>query len=216
MGVNTYTSTAVSYFDQDGKTNLRNVLKLLHRARRKRPDLQPLKMIFMTGFGEGPLLATRIFRENRPQIIAVTFPPTMLVSENRYHTIPDEVAAYLRAMKVQIIMARLPFDGMGGTTMGDHEMRLIKNVLSKLGRSVPLCVQAVLQACDHGLVREGEEVIGITGDLAAVITASTTSSFLSENSPFYIREFICKASRRGEGTPDAGKQRRIMLSPPVD
>jgi hypothetical protein len=211
MAMSQYTSSAVSYFAQDGKANLRAVLKLLQRARRKRADLKAMKIVFMTGYGEGPLLAIRNFKDDHPKMIAVTFPPNTPTSDGRPHFIPEEVGAYLKAMKVDIISTRLPFDGMDGTTMGDHEMRLVKSVLSKLGRSVPLCVQAVLQACDHGLVEQGEEVIGVTGDLAAVITASTTASFLSPTSPFYIREFICKAGTRGNGIPDPGVPRKMLL-----
>jgi hypothetical protein len=166
----------------------------------------------MTGLGEGPLLATRIFKEDRPHIIAVTLPPYFRTSDGCIQGIAEEVSAYLRAMKVDIITSRLPFDGMGAGSF-DQEMNVIKSVLSRVGRSFPLCVQAVLQACDHGLIAEGEDVIGITGDTAAVITASTTANFLSPQSQFYVREFICKPRRRNEGAPEVGKTKILLPSP---
>ncbi len=39
----------------------------------------------------------------------------------------------------------------------------------------------------------GEKVIAVTGDSAAVITASTTNKFLSRDQGLVINEIICKA-----------------------
>jgi hypothetical protein len=204
MGVKTYTASVASYFEQDGKVNLKDVLRLLHRARRRRSDLRPLTIVFLTGFGEGPIFATRMFKNDRPKMIAVTFPPTTRLADGRFHKMSEEAEAYLRAMKVDVISARLPFDGIGGGAV-DHEMAAIKKVLGHFGRSMPLCVQAVLQACDMGLIQEGENVIAVTGDIAAVITASTTGNFLAETSTFCVREFICKPKQKNEGFPNTGK-----------
>ena len=196
MGVKTYRSSAIAYFNEEGRTNLRHVLRLVQRARCKRPELQELKVVFMTAFGEGPLLATKLFRNNKPRMIAVTFPPTVKLPDGKPYVLSDQVESYLKAMKVELVRARLPFDGFGGNTPADQQMILIKSVLSSFGRSMPMCVEAVLQACDAGLVEEGEDVIGITGDMAAIVTASTTSKYLSSQSVFSVREFICKSEKR--------------------
>ena len=213
MGVKTYRSSAIAYFHEEGRTNLRHVLRLVQRARCKRPELQNLKIVFMTAFGEGPLLATRLFKNNRPKMVAVTFPPTVKLPDGNPYVISEQVEAYLRAMKVDLVRARLPFDGFGGNTPADQQMLLIKSILRSFGRSMPMCVEAVLQACDAGLVEEGEDVIGITGDMAAVITASTTSKFLSSQSVFSVREFICKSEKQVQ-RPPAGAP--LALSPPQE
>ena len=214
MGVKGFTTSGITYFDVDGRSNLRQVLRLVQRARSKRADLTNLKVVFLTGFCEGPLLATRIFKENRPKMIAVTFPPTTKIGEKDY-VIAPEVLAYLRAMDVDIVSNRLPFDGFDGTTVVDQQMRLLKSTLGIFGRSMPLCVQAVLQACDVGLILEGETVIAITGDMAAIVNASTTVSFLAPNSAFSINEFICKPRRR-TATPTIVGPHPDKLLPPVD
>ena len=54
-------------------------------------------------------------------------------------------------------------------------MTLIKDVLSLFGGGFSLCVQAVLQACDMGVLKIGEKVVVITGDCAAIVTALTTA-----------------------------------------
>lgn len=219
MGINAYTQGVTRYFTQDGRANLRDVLRFVQRSLKKRADLRTMKLVFLTGFGEGPMLATRLLREFDPKIIAVTFPPTLKLKVGEDVMTPrisDEVAAFLKAMKVDIITARLPFDTMVGANMQESEMRTIIGTLSIFGRSVPLCVQAVLQACDFGYVAEGEDVIGITGDCAAIITATSTKNFLSPTSLFVVKEFICKSGSRNVGRPLTGakKQNAITLAAP--
>jgi hypothetical protein len=68
-------------------------------------------------------------------------------------------------------------------------------VLSLFGGGFAVCVQAVLQACDQGVIEQGEKVIAIAGDTAAVMTASTTRGFLSRESGFSINEILCKARK---------------------
>jgi uncharacterized cupredoxin-like copper-binding protein len=71
-------------------------------------------------------------------------------------------------------------------------MKLVVDLLSLLGGSFAQGVQAVLQACDHGLVEIGEKVIMVTGDSAALVTASTTAKFLTRDEGLSIHEIICK------------------------
>ncbi len=208
MAIKTYTSSAIAYFHQDGRENLKDVLRLVQRARCKRQEISALKVVFLTAFGEGPVLAIRAFKTNRPNIIAVTFPPSVKLPDGSPYTLSEQVLAYLRAMKVEVVSSRLPFDGFDGSTPVDSQMAMIKTILSRFGRSTPLCVQAVLQACDAGLIAEGEDVISVTGDMAAIVTASTTANFLVPNSPFSIREFICKPS---QPIPPSLEESRLAL-----
>lgn len=193
-------SRATHHFPTEGRENLKDVLKVVKRAMKRREELRSLKLVFFTGYGEGPVLATNILREYGPQMIAVTFPPTFEIKrengEKENPQITKEVSAYLAAMNVRIIRARLPFDLMEGAEAHTREMTTIKNSLSIVGGSFPLCVQAVLQACDFGFVSDGETVIGITGDCAAVIRVCPTKHFLSPQSQFFVKEFLCRAADR--------------------
>ena len=91
-------------------------------------------------------------------------------------------------------------------------MGLIRSALEVFGGSMPLAIQAVLQAADCGYVETGEQVIAITSDTAVLITASTTKQFLSNTCGMMVNEIICKprmftVSRRSRYLP----QRREIL-----
>lgn len=206
----TFKSRVTRYFYEDGRANLTDVLKFVHQSMKRRAELRDLKVVFLTAFGEGPVLAVRMLRELHPKMIAVTFPPTTLVStsDGRQVAAPkmsDEVAKFLRAMDVTLIQGRLPFDLVAGVDGHNSSVTLIQKLYEGFGRSFPLCIQAVLQACDAGAISEGEDVIAITGDCAALICAAPTSRFLQQGSCFMVREFICKPASRGVGFPATTK-----------
>ncbi len=212
MGLNQQGWRGTKYFDSEGRDNLKHVLKAVKQVLTRREELRNLKLIFFTAYGEGPMLATKILRVLNPKIIAVTFPPTFKVKRGEEWispTLTKEVDAFLQEKDVKIITTRLPFDPMEGAESHTREMDTIKSALAIFGESFPLCVQAVLQACDSGLVKEGEFVIGITGDSAAVIRTCCTQNFLSRGSQFFVREFICKPAIRELNRNPHGKSEAV-------
>ena len=52
-----------------------------------------------------------------------------------------------------------------------------------------LCVQAILMACDAGVVDEGEHVIALSADTTILARSAPTTRFLTD---FIVREIICK------------------------
>jgi hypothetical protein len=188
-------NTSISYFDREGRENLPQVLKIVRRAFNKRPDLRALKLIVFTATGDGPALAYAQLHEYEPQIIAVTFPPDFSVmrgTERIYPQISPKLHRFFDGVGVKIITGRRPFDAIEGVPAHNEQMQLIRDVLTLFGGSVSLCIQAVLSACDSGEIAIGEKVVGITGDLAAVITASTTKKFLAKEAGMVVNEILCK------------------------
>ena len=188
-------SSSIVYFDREGNEALGDVLKILKRTFRKREDLRSHKIVFFTAVGRGPAIAYSQLEEYDPKIIAVTFPPTFTVrhgDEQVCPQIPEKIARYFRGVGIRVITGRLPFDEIEGATTHNQEMTLITNVLSLFGGSFRHCVQAVLQACDAGAVEPGEDVISVTGDCAAVVTAAYTKNFLAKDGGLVIREILCK------------------------
>jgi hypothetical protein len=189
-----YLNTAISYFDEEGSNaNLTAVLKIVKRAMKKRADLQKHKLVFFTALGRGPALAYNMLED--PKIIAVTFPPSfqvMVDGKRITPEIPPKLRRFFDAVDIKVLRGRLPFDKIQGAESHNHEMELIKNVLSLFGGGFFQCVQAVLHACDCGEIAVGESVIGITGDCAAVITASNTERCFSVDAGLVISEIICK------------------------
>jgi uncharacterized protein len=194
MGVTRRNALSVVYFDHEGRDNLVHLIKVLKRLLRKRIELREKKFIFFTSFGEGPALAYNQFQEFDVKIIAVTFPRSFTVKingEDVHPAIQPKVKAFFDGVGIKVLSGRLPFDSIEETESG-RDTKLIKDVFTTISGSFPLCVQAVLQACDMGEVEPGEEVVGVTGDCAAIITASTTSSFLSADGGLAVNEILCK------------------------
>jgi hypothetical protein len=106
--------------------------------------------------------------------------------------VPAKAQAFFDGVGIPVITARLPFQKIEGAAAHNDQMDLMANMLSLFGGSFAQGVQAVLQACDHGLVDIGEKVIAVTGDSAAVITASTTGKFLTRDQGLAVHEIICK------------------------
>jgi hypothetical protein len=189
----------ISYFDSEGRTNLPEVIKVLRAYLKLTQNVDrahPLKIIFLTSQGEGPALAYKALFNFHVKIIAVTFPPGFRVrlrdDTSVSPEIPMQILAFFKQVGIEVVRGRLPFETIYGATAHNEAMSLIKNTLALFGRSVPLAVQCVLQACDFGLVDPGEQVLAATGDCALLVTASNTQSFLRDYSGLEINEIICK------------------------
>lgn len=224
---------SIYYFEQEGRQNLAHVLHIVRRSFLKREDIRSCKLVIFTGVGEGPALAYRRLREYDPKIIAVTFPPGFLLKGKTEDgktiefppRISEKLGRFFRGVGVKVLTGRLPFDGIDGAESIKQQTKLIKDVLSIFGAGFSLCVQAVLQACDMGEVSIGEKVVAITGDCAAVVTASTTARFLSTEDGLSINEILCKPknltlTRRQVKQPfkmsgELFQQKEVKLLPPV-
>jgi hypothetical protein len=201
-----HTSHSILYFEEEGRQNLPQVLRVVKRVFKKRDDLRKLRVVVFTAIGEGPALAYNLLQQYDPKIIAVTMPPDFSIQrgdERFYPRIPDKLRAFFAGVGVTVITGRLPFDFIEGLDSHNEQMMLVRQVLSLFGGAFAVCVQAVLQACDQGAIERGERVIAIAGDCAAVITASMTKEFLSRDSGLSIHEILCKARNLtiARGTP---------------
>ena len=188
-------SSSILYFDHEGRDNLLRVIKVLRRTFRNRPELRSGKVIFFTAFGEGPALAYNQLQDFDAKIIAVTFPPsfTVRLKDREVHPHLDpKVLAFFHGVGIKVLSGRLPLDPIKGADALNRETKLIKDVFTTISGSFPLCIQAVLQSCDMGEVSPGEVVIAVTGDCAAIVTASTTESFLSAEDGLVVNEILCK------------------------
>jgi hypothetical protein len=185
----------ITYFEREGRANLQDVIKALKKTLAARPELQSKKIVFFTAIGEGPALAYNHLIQFRPKIIAITFSPQFYFTHNdeKIHPkISDDLEAFFRGVGIPVITSRLPFDSITGLDAHNKQCELVREVLSMVGGGLALCVQAVLQACDHGLVEPGELVFGVSGDFAVLVSAAPTSKFLSKDGGLAVHEIICK------------------------
>src|SRR5882724_10796031 len=186
---------SIVYFENEGKANLREVLRSLQSNLRKRPEMRDYKIVFFTAIGEGPAKAYDMLARFDPKIIAVTFPPYFSVmrgEERIYPKISPKLVAFFNGVGIEVVSTRLPFEHMDGADAHNNEVDLIRKVLNLFGGGFSQLVQAVLQACDCGKIQNGERVIAVSGDCAAIITASNTKTFLQKDAGLVINEILCK------------------------
>jgi hypothetical protein len=216
------TSQSIIYFDREGRENLSQVLRVVKRVFKKRPEVRSHPLLVFTAIGEGAALAYNLLQEYDPKIIAITFSPDFYVmreGKKVFPQIPDKIKALFDGIGIKVIKSRLPFDEIEGMAAHNEQMKLLKSALTLFGGGFVQCVQAVLQACDHDVVPVGEKVISITGDSAAIITASTTKGFLTRESGLVINEILCKANNftiaRAQATKEEVQSPRLFDSEDV-
>ena len=192
------TNASIVYFESEGRQNLHEVVRVIRRALRKRPELRTLKMVIFTAEGQGPAIAYNMLREHRPKMIAVTFPLDFSVklpdSEDRYFPrISEEVRRFFKVYEIDVIVPPdLPFDCIEGLDGHNQQVDLIKKTIAMFGSGFSLCIQAILRACDVGALDEGELVIGMSGDIAGLFIASNTKHFLNKANGLQDVEILCK------------------------
>jgi hypothetical protein len=193
-------ASGICYFEREGRQNLPHVINVVKRAFKNRDDIRGCKIVIFTAVGEGPALAYNKLKIYSPKIIAVTFPWgfSATKTDEKGNTIEtpihlsDDLRRFFDGVGVTVLTARLPFEGFDGAETIKNQMKLIKDVLSLFGGGFSLCVQAVLQACDMGALSIGEKVVVMTGDCAALVTASSSAKFLSAKGGLSINEILCK------------------------
>jgi hypothetical protein len=207
---------SIFYFEREGRENWQHVLRLVKHAFRRRSEIRTCKVVIFTAIGEGPALAYNILQEWDPKIVAVTFPPDFVVVRDGQNVSPrifPKAKAFFDGVGIPVVTSRLPFQKIEGAEIHNQQMKLIADVLTLFGGSFSLGIQAVLQACDHGLIEIGEKVIAVTGDSAAIITASTTSKFLTREEGLVVNEILCKPRNLtiARGAPEVAAEQSKSL-----
>ena len=186
----------ITYFDHEGSENLAVVLRVIKKTLQRRPELRSCKLVFLTAEGRGPALAYNLLAEYEQKIIAVTFSPSFCIRrEGRliHPQISPKAKKFFQGVGIPVLTSRLPFSPIGGIDSSlSASLKVINNVFAVFGGSVPLAVQAILQACDMGSLEVGEIAIVATGDSAMIVSASSSELFLSPDRGLSVLEFLCK------------------------
>ena len=196
---NNKTCAQIVYFDSEGRQNLEEVLRVVKKALKKREELRSLKIVIFTAEGQGPAMAYNMLREFRPKIIAVTFPVHYSVKlagseEPFFPKIREEIRDFFNGVKIEVVVPpSLPFDEISGMDGHNQQVKLIRQTIAMFGYGFGLCIQAILRACDVGLIEEGDLVIAMSGDTAGLFIASNTEHFLNRQNGLQVQEIFCKA-----------------------
>lgn len=186
-----------TYFLQEGRENLPECLKIAFHAARQQ---NITKILIFTARGEGVRMALDSFCSQPDyehiKLVAVTFPEGKHFTEANKPIIveiPADQKALFESKGVSIVKAHSPFDpitspGRQRGVLG-QDLSLVGDALDVLCGSMSLCVQAILLACDAGVVSLREHVIALTSDTAVLAQAATTARMLSD---LIVREILCK------------------------
>jgi hypothetical protein len=180
-------------------------------------------LVIFSGTGEGPHhAATKVLTQARYKslrLVAVTPPygrpykldPRDPDSPLVHSGIKKAMRDDLTALGVEVASAHLPFKEMYDGKERTSEWTRVAESFGVLGGGFALCIQAVLVACDGGLVAHGERVVALTADTAIDVRACRTESFLSPIEGLLVGHVICRPiryniSKRFHETIDAGPE----------
>src|ERR1700677_670155 len=156
----------ITYFLQEGKENLPECLKIAFHAA-KQQNIS--KIVIFTARGEGVRMALDNYCSQPTfehiKLVGVTFPVGKHFTESGKQVlveIPAVEKAFLQSKGVAIVQAHSPFDPISspGRQRGvlGQDLSLVGDALDVLCGSMSLCVQAILLACDAGILNVGEHV----------------------------------------------------------
>jgi uncharacterized protein len=133
------------------------------------------------------------------KLVAVSFANGKIFTDKKGEKIESKISPedleFFKQNNVPVVRAHLPFDPItpfhGNNGMLGQDLSLVSEALSIFGGSMPPCIQAIMMACDAGVVEIGEHVIALTSDTAILAQASNTDRMLGE---LIVREILCKAA----------------------
>lgn len=174
------------YFLTEGKDSLAKCLELSFR-RAKATGIKTV--VIFTANGQGIELACTKYLANKEyegvRVVGVSFPYGRVPSD-ALHISEDRLNLFER-FAIPIVRSASPLDEL---PIPDRSSRnLVRRTLELFSGGTPLCIQAVLIACDAGLIQPGAHVITMSADTSLIVKASVSSKFFAM---FAIREFICK------------------------
>lgn len=189
----------ITYYLQEGKANLRQTIKIALEAA-KAHSINTV--VIFTSKGEGVRVAHDAIHTSGSQLtnidlIAVTFPQGFHFVDEKQQPMDVDISPenkdLFRRENIPLVRAHMPFHPIPpffkNRGVLANDLSLVENALNVFGGSMSLCVQAVLMACDAGVVPIGEHVIACTSDTAILAKATCTTRLLTE---FIVREILCK------------------------
>lgn len=192
------------YFAGEGRDFMRDCLA---RAADACIKFDVKSLVIFSGTGEGPHYAAKEILSQVPysglKVVAVTPPFGRAYRSNPGQPDSQVVRAgvnpamryELESLGVAVIAAHLPFKEVTVGRSYVSEWTRVSEALGILGGGFPLCIQAILLACDAGFIFPGERVVVASADTALVALASRTESFLSPRDGLLVEHAICRPGR---------------------
>jgi hypothetical protein len=182
------------YFTTHGEINTTKTIEL---AKKRADELKIKKIIIASETGLSALEAIKVFDANDVIVVssaAGTIVENTIIGNLRIGITDKEIYNELVNRGVKVIRGTDPFWGLGAhsdlTDTGKLGMMFYKVICG----GIHVCMTAILEATDQGLLESGEESIALAGswvglDTSIVAKACNTVNFFKE---FEVLELICK------------------------
>lgn len=178
--------TQTTYFLSEGKANLPECLRL---SLRHAKACGINSVIIFTTNGEGLELACTKYLGQEEfkgiQLIGVSWPIGKVPDQAL--NVPEDRLQLLQKHEINLIRAAFPFEELPGATNAPKGRT--QTTIEIFGGGMYLCLNAVVVACDAGMVLPGEHVISMSADTSILVKASPSARAMST---LAVREIICK------------------------
>jgi hypothetical protein len=171
----------VEYFESCGKHNSSRCLEIVAKA----VDEGFSHVVVATTGGDTGLLFAEGLSGKKVNLVAVTH--NIGFGEPNRDECPAESRKKMEALGVRIFTGTILTRSIERSFMQKHQglypVYIVAETLRVFGQGTKVAVEIVMEACDAGLIPEGEDVIAVAGtgrgaDTVAVIRAHPSNRFL--------------------------------------
>jgi uncharacterized protein len=171
----------VEYFEKPGRENTARCLEIVSGLVKEGFS----HLVVATTAGETGLSFAKKFQGSALNMVAVTH--NVGYAGPNQDECPAEARQELTRLGVKIFTGAILSRGIEASFMKKHQGvylgYIVAQTLRLLGQGIKVCVEIVVEACDAGLVPEGEEIIAVAGtgkgaDTVAIVQARPSDRFL--------------------------------------
>jgi uncharacterized protein len=181
----------VEYFEKPGRENTSRCLEIVGGL-----VIEGFShLVVATTAGETGLLFAEKFAGKGLNIAAVTH--NVGYAGPNLDECPAETRQQLTRLGVKIFTGTILSRGIEASFMKKHQGvylgYVVAQTLRLVGQGVKVCVEIVVEACDAGLIPEGEDIIAVAGtgkgaDTVAIVRAHPSDRFLDVR----VRQILAK------------------------
>jgi len=181
----------VEYFEKPGRDNTPRCIEIVSGL----VDEGFSHLVVATTAGETALLFAKKFKGKGLNMVAVTH--NVGYAGPNLDECPAEARQELIRLGVNIFTGAILSRGIEASFMKKHQGvylgYIVAQTLRLLGQGIKVCVEIVVEACDAGLVPEGEDIIAVAGtgkgaDTVAIVQAHPSDRFLDVR----VRQILAK------------------------
>lgn len=193
-----------AYLEQEGRSQMKTCIAEAFSYAREN---SVATIIMFTATGEGPLFAAQSYLTSPDfghlRLVAVTPPYGKSyrsdLQDPKSPLVASGVSAPMRAALenagVEICAGQLLFKPLRVGNKLESEWSRVEAALSIMGGGLALCVQAIILACDSGIINPRSQVIAMTADTAIDAYTARTEDFLSDTDGLIVNHIICRPAK---------------------